>query len=122
VIMKKMVLLRRSLQAFFLILFIYILWSTTYPLAGAIPPDVIFKADPFIMAMVSVSQRMILPGAVISIVMLVIALIAGRYFCGWVCPLGAAIDITRAAKKRDNVRTDKRNALWRKPKFFILGL
>ena len=120
--MKKMVLLRRASQIFFLTLFIYILWSTTYPLAGIIPPDMIFKADPLIMMMVSVSGRVILPGMAITIVMLAAAFIAGRYFCGWICPLGTAIDMTGAAKKRRVGLPDKKNAALRKVKYYILVL
>ena len=120
--MKKMVMLRRLSQAFFLILFIYTLWSTTYPLAGMILPDMVFKADPLIILMVSLSERILLPGAAISIVMMVIALIAGRYFCGWVCPLGAAIDMTAAVKKRHIILPDKRSAALRKVKFCFLGI
>ncbi|MDD5437060.1 MAG: 4Fe-4S binding protein, partial [Candidatus Omnitrophica bacterium] len=120
--MKKMVMLRRLSQAFFLILFIYILWSTTYPLAGAIKPGMIFKADPLIMAMVSISERVLLPGAAVSLVMIVIALIAGRYFCGWICPLGTAIDMTASVKKRRVILPDKKSAALRKVKFWFLGI
>jgi Polyferredoxin len=119
---KRMVVLRRLSQAFFLTLFIYILWSTTYPLAGIIPPDMIFKTDPLIMMMVSVSERVLLPGAVISVVMIIMALIVGRYFCGWVCPLGAAIDMTAMAKKKQALLSDKRSAVLRKVKFYLLGV
>jgi polyferredoxin len=120
--MKRMVVLRRSSQAFFLILFIYILWATTYPLSAAIQPDLIFKADPFIMSMVSISERILLPGAAISLVMILITVIAGRYFCGWVCPLGAAIDITAAVKKEHAILPDKRSTALRKVKFYLLGI
>lgn len=120
--MKKMVLLRELSQGFFLTLFIYILWSTTYPLAGAITPDMIFKADPLIMAMVSLSVWVILPGAVISIAMVTMALIAGRYFCGWICPLGTVIDMAAPAKRRRIILPDKRSAVLRKAKFLFLGI
>lgn len=120
--MKRMVMLRRLLQAFFLTLFIYVLWSTTYPLAGVILPDMVFKADPLIIMIVSLSERTLLPGAAISIVMMIIAIITGRYFCGWVCPLGTAIDMTAAVKKRHIVLPDKRSAALRKLKFCFLGI
>lgn len=120
--MKKMVVLRRLSQALFLALFIYILWSTTYPLTGMIMPGMIFKADPLIMVMVSLSERVLLPGAVISIIMLIIAIIVGRYFCGWICPLGTAIDMAAAIKKRHLILPDKKNAVLRKIKFYFLGI
>jgi len=120
--LKKMVMLRRLSQAFFLILFIYILWSNRYPFTGLIKPDILFKIDPFIIMMVSLGSRVLLSGAVISIVMLAIALIVGRYFCGWVCPLGTAIDMTAAVKKRHIILPDKSSAALRKVKFYLLGI
>lgn len=120
--MKKMILLRRLSQVFFLALFIYILWSTTYPLGGIILPDAIFKADPLIILMVSISEKILLPGFVISLLMIIASLIIGRFFCGWVCPLGTAIDITAAVKRRSGILPDKINAVLRKPKFYFLGI
>ena len=119
--MKKMVILRRLSQTVSCVLFIYVLWSTTYPLAGTIKPAMLFKSDPLMMAMVSISQRVILPGVAISIAMLLIAAALGRYFCGWVCPLGAAMDITAALKKKHAILSDNRSAALRKIKFFFLG-
>lgn len=120
--MKKMIALRRLSQAFFLAFFIYILWSTTYPLKGIVSPGILFKLDPFIMAMVSVSERMILPGIAISLIPIAITLIFGRFFCGWVCPLGTAIDIAGTVKKRHVLLPDNKNAVLRKVKFYFLGI
>ena len=63
-----------------------------------------------------------MPGAAISIVMMIIAIVTGRYFCGWVCPLGTAIDMTAAVKKRHIILPDKRSAALRKVKFYFLGI
>ncbi len=120
--MKKMVILRRLSQVFFFLLFIYVLCSTTYPLTGMIKPDTIFKADLFIMSMVSISERVVLPGLGIAVVMVLIALVIGRYFCGWICPLGSAIDITASIKRRRAILPDGFNAAARKLKFIFLGL
>ncbi|MFH0772154.1 MAG: 4Fe-4S binding protein [Candidatus Omnitrophota bacterium] len=121
--MKKWVVIRRASQIFFLFLFIYILWSTTYPLKGVISPEVLFKIDPLVILLTSLSERIILPGIVLSIFMILLTLAFGRFFCGWVCPLGAAIDFA-AFLKRGHFRKeeDTANARLRKPKFFILGI
>ncbi|MFA5100315.1 MAG: 4Fe-4S binding protein, partial [Candidatus Omnitrophota bacterium] len=97
--MKKLIIAKRISQAFFLVLFMYILWSTTYPLTGLFPAEALFKADPFIMILTSVSERIILPGIAWSLVMIGLTLIFGRFFCGWVCPLGTVIDVAAAEKK-----------------------
>lgn len=105
---RKLIVARRVSQNFFLLLFIYILWSTTYPLRGLLPPETFFRINPLIMILTSISERIILPGITISLVMLFLTLILGRFFCGWVCPLGAVIDgfgmITRKGGKKGDIK------------------
>jgi polyferredoxin len=118
--MKKLVLLRRLSQGFFLALFIFILWSTTYPLTGAVPSGVFFAVDPLVMLVTSLSERLVLRGVAPAVLMLVVTLVLGRFFCGWVCPLGTMIDAAgfRAGKKEF---TPEQNKKARRVKFYLLG-
>ena len=84
---------RRASQGVFLALFVYVLWSTTYPLKGGISPEVLFRLDPLIMLMTALSERALIPGLMLSGLMIFLSLILGRFFCGWVCPLGTLIDV-----------------------------
>ncbi len=120
--MKRMVVTRRLSQAFFLLLFLYILWSTTYPLTGLLKPDILFKIDPLIMIATSISERVLLPGIFFSFCMMALSLVLGRFFCGWVCPLGTAIDMAGALKKKKRKLSDAANAVIRKIKFCLLGV
>jgi len=120
--MKKLIILRRLSQTFFLFLFIYILWSTTYPLKGFISPQILFKLDPLIMLVTAMSERVLLPGLVFSLVMVVMTLILGRFFCGWVCPLGSLIDFFGAWRKKKRRLPDIMNAKIRKTKYVILAI
>ncbi len=122
---KRLVVLRRISQVFFLLLFVYVLWSTTYPLNGPVSPQLLFKIDPLIMIFISISEKILLPGLIFAAVMLALTLIFGRFFCGWMCPLGAAIDASGHFRKRSKKRTgevDAVNAKARKPKFILLLL
>ncbi len=74
------------------------------------------------MIMTCVSERVILPGIAFSLCMIALTLLLGRFFCGWVCPLGSAIDIAGALKKKYPELEDKKNAGLRKVKFYILGI
>ena len=120
--MPPMVFARRISQGFFLISFIYILWSTAYPLTGQVSPDILFKADPLIMLSVSLSERAILPGAVLFLCVLAMTAVLGRFFCGWVCPLGTAIDIAGAAGSKSKNPSDKKNLRYRRIKYYILAV
>src|SRR3989338_5441278 len=94
--MKKLVLIRRFSQIFFLLLFIYILWSVRHLSA-------VFKIDP----LVSIFNPF-------SLAMLALTLVLGRFFCGWVCPLGAIIDMC-------GIRAKNRDLGVRQVKYYILG-
>lgn len=113
---------RRSSQVFFLALFVYIIWSTTYPLRGLLPPSTLFSVDPLVMIFTSVSERVILPGLALSLAMLAVTLVIGRFFCGWVCPMGTTIDMTGALRKGAGALTDRGNRQARPGKYIILGI
>jgi polyferredoxin/formate hydrogenlyase subunit 6/NADH:ubiquinone oxidoreductase subunit I len=119
--MKARILLRRSSQFIFLSLFIHILWSAAFSLKDFLPSEAFVKTDPLIMIFTSVSERVILPGIAFSIAMLVLTLIFGRFFCGWVCPLGSIIDLTGGLGGRMPARSDSANKGLRKAKFFVLA-
>ena len=86
-------LIRRLSQGLILLFFIYIIWTTRYPLQGFINPKAIFQIDPLVMVLTAVAERIILPGLIFALVTLLISLIFGRIFCGWFCPLGTTLDI-----------------------------
>lgn len=120
--MKKLVFVRRISQIFFLLIFISILWATTYPLKSLLPAEAFFKFDPLIMFLTSVSERIIPSGLVFSIVMVLLTLILGRFFCGWVCPLGTMIDMAGAIRKKRSVDTRLNRKIYRLKFMILLGV
>ncbi len=120
--MKKLVRIRRVFQLFFFVLFVYILWSTTYPLTGLLPPETFFKINPLVMVMTALSGRVWLAGLSAALAMVVLTLIFGRFFCGWVCPLGTMIDITARLVRRDRWDRTSWTGKMRLIKFGILFL
>ncbi|MDD4012808.1 MAG: 4Fe-4S binding protein [Candidatus Omnitrophica bacterium] len=120
--MKKIVMLRRASQAFFLGLFIYILWSTTYPLRGFLPPHTFFATNPHIMFLISLCERVFLPGVLISSIFILLTLIFGRFYCGWICPLGAFIDIAGALRRKREPLNERASRALSLPKFIWLFL
>ncbi len=102
--------LRRLSQIFFGGFFIYVLWSTTYPLTGSVDPESLFKINPLLMAMTSISERVLLPGLLSAGALILATFILGRFFCGWVCPLGGAMDLARFVSRRKISKNNPRNA------------
>ena len=105
--MKKLIFARRSSQIFFLSLFIYILWS-------AIHTDLFFKIDPLVVILTSLSGRIIIPGIISVAAMLILTFIFGRFFCGWICPLGSIIDCL-------GMKTKNKALNLTQIKYYILG-
>ncbi|MBI4846067.1 MAG: 4Fe-4S binding protein [Candidatus Omnitrophica bacterium] len=119
---QKLALIRKTVQVFFLGIFVYILWSTTYPLTGKIPPEIIFKADPLIMIATALSERLLLGGLLFCAVLSIAAFIIGRYFCGWICPMGTVIDFIGWFNNAKKLERFKRiNLKLRELKFYLLG-
>jgi len=118
----KLTFVRRLSQGFFLVLFIYILWSTTYPLTGFLPPGTFFKTDPLLMIATAVSERFWLKGLELALAMIFLTLLVGRFFCGWVCPLGAVTDFLRSFLCTTRQVSDPANARLRRVKFVPLAL
>lgn len=84
-------------------------------------PQVIFKIDPLIMAATALSERVLLAGLFWSLVMAAATFVLGRFFCGWMCPLGTLIDAAGALRKKPFCPDDNLNRKARRPKFVLLG-
>ncbi|MBU1043596.1 MAG: 4Fe-4S binding protein [Candidatus Omnitrophica bacterium] len=116
---KKLVLIRRFSQIIFLLGFIYILWATTYPLTSSLPSDLFFKTNPLLMIIATLSERIILKGIIYSLILLLLSMLIGRYFCGWICPLGSCMDFANFLNKKKFIAPDKTNIQARKLKYLI---
>jgi len=97
------------------------IWPNTCSFTGALK-DIFFKTTPFLVIITFISKKIMLEGFVFSFCLIIVTLLLGRFFCGWICPLGTSIDITAALKKRHPELKDKNNALLRKVKFCLLGI
>lgn len=109
---------RRSSQAVFLALFIYLFLS---PYKTLLPADIFFKTDPLLAILTSISARIALPGITLSFIMLILTLIFGRFFCGWVCPLGTTLELIGRLNRKRASREISAEKKPRRIKFFILA-
>lgn len=89
-------LLQRALQTVSLLLFIWLLLGSAWPLAeSALPPDLFLRLDPLVAALLPVAARQWLPRLVPGLAVIVLAVFFGRLFCGYICPMGATLDLGR---------------------------
>ncbi len=79
-------------QAVFLAIFFILFALASFPIPGHIPVEIFLRLDPLITFATSLAARTLLPGILLATVILCSALLAGRIFCGYMCPLGAMLD------------------------------
>ncbi len=84
--------IRWLIQGCFLILFLILFYQTRYPVTDTYV-SLFFKFDPLVFIVFSIAYRAITAVALFSISLIIGSLIFGRFFCGFVCPLGTTIDI-----------------------------
>ena len=94
---------RRAVQLVSLLAFLWLFLQTEYRGADqlAYPVSLLFRLDPLALlaALFSPGQSHLLslwPAALL----LLLTLIFGRFFCGWLCPLGTVIDLGGAPLRR----------------------
>jgi len=85
---------RRLTQATSFLLFIIIFLFTAYPNATKFPLDIFLRFDPLVAFVAMVGSRAIIATMLWSVVLLGFTIVFGRFFCGYICPLGTLIDLS----------------------------
>ena len=126
--------LRLASQIFFFALFLFLLIRTEFP--GAIrsaaldvripwPVGWFLEADPLVALATALSTGTLYRNLLWAIPFLLLAILVGRAFCGWMCPLGSLhhfisslkSDAKRGAKLIDSNRYKK----WQATKYYLLA-
>jgi polyferredoxin len=81
--------IRRGWQAAFLGLFLFLVAVTTASLAGGYPVEWFLGVDPLAAVATALSARTLTAALAWAVPLVVLALFLGRFFCGWICPMGA---------------------------------
>jgi len=100
----KIVTTRRISQAFFLILFLWFCVATTlgdqwWQLRGW-PVNWIIELDPLVGLATLLTTRTVYAGLLWGLATVVLTIVLGRFFCGWICPFGAIHQLVGFAASR----------------------
>ena len=112
---------RRTAQLALLVVFLWLFRRTesngTADLNAAI--NVLFRLDPLVAASAMLAGKQLLSLLWPALVTVAMTVLLGRFFCGWICPLGTLLDGARHLLPR---WTRAASARWRVVKFFVLGV
>ncbi len=93
--------LRRASQIVALALFLYLfLTAISPPPTAGLPVDLFLRLDPLLGLGTSLAARQASTYILWTLPLLVGAALAGRFFCGWLCPLGTTLELIGPRKAR----------------------
>jgi len=90
---KKWITVRKAVQITALLLFIALVVMAR---RGGWPAEFVnapLRLDPLLMLAHALATRTLLIGSALALIVLVLTLIFGRAWCGWLCPLGTVLDL-----------------------------
>ncbi len=115
--------MRTFVQALSLLLFSLLFLLANYRLPEWLPADIYLRLDPLLGLSAVLAGREVVTRALWSLILIGATIAVGRFFCGYVCPLGAAIDFLDILLFRKRARRGvKFEAGWRRVKFSVLIL
>lgn len=84
--------LQRTVQVISLALFLLLLGAAAFRFSGWLPHDLFLRLDPAAALLTGLSARVWLGGFLAALAVLAATVVIGRFFCGYLCPLGTTID------------------------------
>jgi polyferredoxin len=129
---SRLPLLRRISQIFFLLLFLGLLVFTSLrPAPGGtgdihlrLPVRLFFEWDPLVAVANALASHALYRGLLWSLLILVPTLFLGRFFCGWICPMGTLQhfvgNLPSEAKRGKQRIQSNRYKRWQTGKYVVL--
>ena len=116
--------MRTFIQALSLFVFsVLFFFFANYKLPEWLPADIYLRLDPLLGLSAILAGREFIGRALWSFLLIGATLVVGRFFCAYVCPMGAAIDFLDPLFWHKKVRSGlKKELAWRRVKFFFLIL
>jgi MauM/NapG family ferredoxin protein len=112
--------LRQATQILALLLFLSIFVYTNAQRPQRFWADLFSRLDPLLMLAASLAGRALVGGAVLAGLTLLLTLIFGRVWCGWLCPLGTALEWLGPRGGAGGNRGRAPSESWRAAKYLLL--
>jgi len=107
---------RTIYQLFFLALFLFLLYMATYDRLGGYPVRLFLDSNPLVSIGTALSTATLYRALWYAIPLLILTVFLGRFYCGWICPLGTLQDLTaklRVSRLKKEIATNKYRPIYR---------
>jgi polyferredoxin len=113
--------IRKVVQIIFLFFFIFLFLKARYPYNGTLRSDIFLRFSPLIPLFDFIQNFRIAWLFWPALLILLATPFLGRFFCGWICPLGTTLDLSSKIVKSPSNKISARFQKWRYVKFVILA-
>jgi len=118
--------LRRAYQTVFFGLFLYLVLVTTASLIGGHPVECFLGFNPLVAMSTALAAHSLTTALAWAIPLIVLTLVFGRFFCGWICPMGTLHHLLswvgRPRRVLDRIATNLPRRAYHLPYFILVGM
>src|SRR5512142_2978915 len=114
--------LRRVSQWTIFLAFVFLFLNTEYKDNDVLPyaVNIFLRLDPLVAGTATLAGRALIGLVWPALIVVGLTALLGRFFCGWVCPMGAVLDFANATLFRGRRRPDRVPDSWRRAKYLLL--
>lgn len=113
--------LRPYFQGFFFLFFLFLFVTISFPLQKSLVTNLFFNIDPLVALIMALTGSVILSGLLLSLIMIVVTVIFGRIFCGWMCPMGTVLDLTAQVMPKKKASQTFGDSRFKNIKYYVLS-
>jgi polyferredoxin len=112
--------IRRWVQIAALLAFLYLFVAATFmtPLPGL--SNLFYRLDPLVALTAMLAGRAFIGGLALGGLTLLMTLVFGRAWCGWLCPLGTTLDLITPSRRARKTLPKPPGERWRRIKYILL--
>ena len=112
--------LRPVIQGISLIFFMYLFLKIAYPFQKNLATNVFYNVDPLITLIMVLSGTLFISALLYSVLTVILTVLFGRMFCGWVCPMGTIFDLSEYFLPLKRVKKPYGDGPYKNIKYYIL--
>jgi len=111
--------LRKGFQIASFMLFMYLFIQAVYLGQSPLVSDLFYRFDPLIALTAMIAGRAFIAGLLYSVINVLAAVIFGRVWCGWLCPMGSILDWFSPSKQPLDHKVSEK---WRTVKYLLFAV